>query len=93
MLQGHAGRVNCLLYPLNDSPRYDPNHLVSGGMDFTVVLWDLSSGAKLHTFSVHGGEILQLLVPPENCNVSDIRATKSFVCSKGVGRVVNQITI
>ena len=70
VLHGHNGRVNCLLYPLNDSSRYDPNHLVSGGMDFTVVLWDISNGTKLHTFSVHGGEIMQLLVPPENCNVS-----------------------
>ena len=55
---------------MNDSPRYDPDHLVSGGMDFTVVLWDISNGTKLHTFSVHGGEIMQLIVPPENCNVS-----------------------
>ena len=55
---------------MNDSSRYDPNQLVSGGMDFTVVLWDISSGTKLHTFSVQGGEIMQLLVPPENCNVS-----------------------
>ena len=79
VLHGHSGRVNCLLYPVNDSPRYDPDHLVSGGMDFTVVLWDISNGTKLHTFSVHGGEIMQLIVPPENCNVSmHTRLVKEF---------------
>ncbi len=70
VLRGHNGRVNCLLYPYNDSTRYDPSHLLSGGMDFTVCLWDISTGDKLHTFCVHGGEITQLLVPPDECNVS-----------------------
>ena len=31
LLLGHTGRVNCLLYPHSESPRYDPAHLVSGG--------------------------------------------------------------
>ena len=72
VLHGHRGRINCLLYPATDDPRYDPNHLLSGGVDFTVVLWDISTGAKLHTYCVHGGEITRLLVPPANCNVSEM---------------------
>ena len=39
LLLGHAGRVNCLLYPNNEHPRYDVAHLVSGSVDFSVCLW------------------------------------------------------
>ena len=70
ILEGHDGRVNCLLYPFNEATRYEAKHLVSGGADFSVCLWDIYDGSKLHTFTVHGGEITQLLVPPNNCNVS-----------------------
>ena len=64
LLQGHRGRVNCLLYPNNENPRYDASHLVSGGIDFSVCLWDIGSGALLHRFSCHGGELQRLVVPP-----------------------------
>ncbi|XP_049882434.1 WD repeat-containing protein 7 [Pectinophora gossypiella] len=67
LLLGHNGRVNCLLYPHHIHPRYDKTHLVSGGIDFAVCLWDLFSGALLHRFCVHAGEITQLIVPPHNC--------------------------
>ena len=70
VLEGHDGRVNCLLYPFNEAARYEPKHLVSGGADFSVCLWDIYDGSRLHTFTVHGGEVTQLLVPPNNCNVS-----------------------
>ena len=70
ILEGHDGRVNCLLYPFNEATRYEAKHLVSGGADFSVCLWDIYDGSKLHTFTVHGGEVTQLLVPPNNCNVS-----------------------
>jgi len=65
LLRGHTGRVNCLLYPNNENPRYDTAHLVSGGIDFSVCLWDIRSGSLLHRFSCHGGEVLRLSVPPE----------------------------
>lgn len=65
LLAGHTGRVNCLLYPNNESPRYDTAHLVSGGTDFSVCLWDIRSGALLHRFSCHGGEVMRLHCPPE----------------------------
>ena len=65
LLRGHQGRVNCLLYPNNSAPRYDTAHLVSGGIDFSVCLWDIYTGTLLHRFSCHGGEVLRLHVPPQ----------------------------
>lgn len=67
-LEGHQGRVTALLYPHNVNARYDVAHLVSGGVDFSVCLWDLYSGTMLYRFSVHSGEITQLQVPPDTCN-------------------------
>ena len=64
VLRAHTARVNCLLYPNNSAPRYDMAHLVSGGIDFSVCLWDIYTGALLHRFSCHGGEVLRLHVPP-----------------------------
>ncbi|KAK4884672.1 hypothetical protein RN001_000943 [Aquatica leii] len=68
ILTGHGGRVNCLLYPHREHSRYDKNHLISGGVDFAVCLWDLYAGSLLHRFCVHAGEITQLLVPPNSCS-------------------------
>ncbi|XP_055932203.1 WD repeat-containing protein 7-like isoform X1 [Argiope bruennichi] len=68
LLNGHNGRVNCLLYPHLIHSRYDIAHLLSGGVDFSVCLWDIYAGHLLHRFSVHAGEITQLIVPPVNCN-------------------------
>lgn len=69
-LRGHRNKVTCLLYPHQVSTRYDQRYLVSGGVDFSVIIWDIFSGEMKHIFCVHGGEITQLLVPPENCSVS-----------------------
>ncbi|XP_049287940.1 WD repeat-containing protein 7 isoform X2 [Anopheles funestus] len=68
ILNGHSGRVNCLLCPSLAHSRYDKSHLVSGGVDFAVCLWDLYSGSLIHRFCVHAGEITQLLVPPPTCS-------------------------
>lgn len=68
-LDGHAGRVTCLLYPYQLHNRYDPIQLVSGGADFTICLWNISSGTLLQKFCVQVGEIAQLLVPPANSSV------------------------
>ncbi|XP_050439135.1 WD repeat-containing protein 7 isoform X2 [Adelges cooleyi] len=67
ILLGHNGRVNCLLYPNHMHSRYDKSHLLSGGVDFAICLWDLYAGTLLHRFCVHAGEITQLLVPPNTC--------------------------
>nr|XP_020023069.1 WD repeat-containing protein 7-like [Castor canadensis] len=69
-LRGHRNKVTCLLYPHQVSARYDQRYLISGGVDFSVIIWDIFSGEMKHIFCVHGGEITQLLVPPENCSVS-----------------------
>lgn len=68
ILEGHAGRVNCLLYPHHSSDRYDIAYLISGGVDFSVCLWDIYAGTLIHRFSVHAGEITQLCVPPKDCS-------------------------
>uniref|UniRef100_A0A8C7LJ38 WD repeat domain 7 n=1 Tax=Oncorhynchus mykiss TaxID=8022 RepID=A0A8C7LJ38_ONCMY len=68
-LRGHRNKVTCLLYPHQVSPRYDQRSLVSGGVDFSVIVWDIFTGEMKHVFCVHGGEITQILVPPENCSV------------------------
>lgn len=62
--------MTCVLYPYQISPRYDQRSLVSGGVDFSVIVWDIFTGEMKHIFCVHGGEITQLIVPPENCSVS-----------------------
>lgn len=83
MLSGHNGAVTCLLYPYEESSRYEVNHLISGGADFCVCLWDLNSGTLIHRFCVQAGEILRLLVPPETCTVNLIlhRASIRFAYS------------
>ncbi|XP_025115150.1 WD repeat-containing protein 7-like isoform X3 [Pomacea canaliculata] len=77
VLEGHEGRVTALLYPFNECTRYEPHHLLSGGVDFSVILWDINSGCHIHTFTIHGGMVVQLLVPPANCNARIL----SSVCS------------
>lgn len=69
-LQGHTAAVNCFLYPFQDDERYDPDMFISGGKDFAVMVWNLTSGVRMHRFCSQGGPILRMLVPPENCNVS-----------------------
>ncbi|BFZ12794.1 hypothetical protein BsWGS_15835 [Bradybaena similaris] len=77
ILSGHHGRVTCLLYPFNEATRYEPHHLLSGGTDFSVILWDVEKGSKIYVFTVHGGSLTQITVPPANCNPRIL----SCVCS------------
>lgn len=67
-LRGHLDRITRLLYPHQESDRYSPQIFVSGSADFSVVMWDLFTGTQLHVFNVHGGEISELIVPPEECS-------------------------
>lgn len=83
-LRGHRNKVTCVLYPYQISPRYDQRSLVSGGVDFSVIVWDIFTGEMKHIFCVHGGEITQLIVPPENCSVRPLiyhvfRSCLSFI--------------
>lgn len=79
-LRGHRNKVTCVLYPYQISPRYDQRSLVSGGVDFSVIVWDIFTGEMKHIFCVHGGEITQLIVPPENCSVS--RSVGRLLCCR-----------
>nr|XP_039254137.1 WD repeat-containing protein 7-like [Styela clava] len=67
-MRGHQDRVTYLLYPHQESNRYSSQIFVSGSADFTIILWELFTGVQLHVFNIHGGEITQLIVPPEECS-------------------------
>ncbi|XP_051784282.1 WD repeat-containing protein 7 isoform X2 [Erpetoichthys calabaricus] len=88
-LRGHRNKVTCLLYPHQVSPRYDQRCLVSGGVDFSVIVWDIFSGEMKHVFCVHGGEITQLLVPPENCSTR----VQHCICSVGSDHSVGLLSL
>jgi len=77
ILCGHRGRINCLIHPNGTNPRYDEKHLLSGGVDFAVCLWDVLAGSLLYKFNVHAGEITNFLVPPNECNT---RLQTSICC-------------
>ncbi|KAK6475177.1 WD repeat-containing protein 72-like isoform X2 [Huso huso] len=66
-VQGHSGRVTCLLYPYNKSVSFNPSWLVSGGQDSCVVWWDVFTGEILHKFTLQAGPVVNLSVPPEEC--------------------------
>ncbi|KAF2368717.1 WD40-repeat-containing domain, partial [Trinorchestia longiramus] len=51
------------------APRYPANQLVSGGADFAVIIWDLTTGAQLQRFVVQAGPVLQLMITPSTCSV------------------------
>nr|XP_033789823.1 WD repeat-containing protein 7 isoform X2 [Geotrypetes seraphini] len=84
-LRGHRNKVTCLLYPHQVSARYDQRYLISGGVDFSVIVWDIFSGEMKHIFCVHGGEITQLLVPPENCSARVQHCICSVASDHSVG--------
>jgi hypothetical protein len=72
VLKRHNAKVTCILYPHSEHTRYDPNMLVTGSLDFSVILWNINTGEMIHRFVVQTGEILQLSVPPNNVNVNFI---------------------
>ncbi|XP_074064126.1 WD repeat-containing protein 7 isoform X2 [Macrotis lagotis] len=84
-LRGHRNKITCLLYPHQVSSRYDQRYLISGGVDFSVIIWDIFSGEMKHIFCVHGGEITQLLVPPENCSTRVQHCICSVASDHSVG--------
>lgn len=64
------------MYPHEEHPRYDIQILLSGSADFSVIVWNINTGSRLHRFCVQGGPVLRLVVPPENCNVSKLLLPK-----------------
>lgn len=76
-LWGHKGKVNCLLYPHEKYSYHNKFHLLSGGSDFSVCLWDISECTLIHRFCVQSGEIIKLLIPPEECKTR----VRNSICS------------
>ncbi|OQV20247.1 WD repeat-containing protein 7 [Hypsibius exemplaris] len=83
-LRGHEGKVTALLYPNQDDQRYDPGMLISGGIDFTVRVWDLYQCQLQHTFVCQAGEILQLITPPSGCNARVLHSICSIASDHSV---------
>lgn len=76
-LSGHISKVTCLLYPHEKYSHYHESYLISGSRDFSVCLWDLYKSQLLHKFCVHSGEIIKLIIPPEDCKIR----IKNSICS------------
>ena len=85
MTPGHEGTVTCVLHPHSEQPdRYDSRHLLSGGVDFCVKLWDMDQCALLHSFCIQAGDILQLIVPPAGSNTRILSAVASVAADHSV---------
>nr|XP_005996242.1 PREDICTED: WD repeat-containing protein 72 [Latimeria chalumnae] len=66
-LQGHSGRVTCLLHLHSKSTNFDVSWLASGGQDSCVILWDVFTGEMIFRFALHAGLVVHMSVPPQNC--------------------------
>ena len=69
-MSGHDGKVNHLLYPNSYRSVFDAKYILSGGVDFTVRMWDIYTGQLVHTFCAHSGAVTDIVVCPENMSVS-----------------------
>ena len=65
-MTGHTERVTCMLSPYNHGCAVDPAVFVSGSLDYTVRAWNYQTGALLHTFMHHCGEVSRLFCPPSS---------------------------
>ena len=75
-LVGHNQTITCLIHPHSEYSRYDIQHLLSGSIDHSIRLWDLSTNTQLHVFTVHSGTILMFHIPPPMLNVKKISRLK-----------------
>ncbi|CAJ0941220.1 unnamed protein product, partial [Mesorhabditis belari] len=73
ILHGHAGAVRALIYPFEHSSRFDVQVLLSGGDDFSVIVWNINTAVRLYKFSVHGGPVMRFVVPPANCSKQTLK--------------------
>ncbi|XP_030045094.1 WD repeat-containing protein 72 isoform X2 [Microcaecilia unicolor] len=80
VFEGHNGCVTCLLYPHTESDQFDPNWLVSGCQDSSVILWDVFTGEILQNFTFQAGPVLKLLVPPAGYKTK-VHLSVCCVCS------------
>lgn len=68
ILTGHDAAVRSMFYPFEHDTRYDPQYFVSGSDDFSVIVWNINSGTRIHRFTVHGGPVKSFMLPPSNCS-------------------------
>uniref|UniRef100_A0A1I7XSF6 WD_REPEATS_REGION domain-containing protein n=1 Tax=Heterorhabditis bacteriophora TaxID=37862 RepID=A0A1I7XSF6_HETBA len=68
-LIGHRSAVRNLFYPHEHHSRFDIQVLLSGGDDFSVIVWNINTAVRLYRFTVHGGPIERFIVPPANASV------------------------
>lgn len=88
-LFGHKGAVSTIFYPHEHHPRFDSTVLLSGGRDFSVIVWNIKTAARLHRFCVHGGPILRFLVPPANTS----KQISKCICAVGADNSVGLLNI
>lgn len=72
-LNGHSQAVTCIVHPHSEYPRYDVRHMLTGSLDQSIRLWDLTTQTESYVFNLHSGSILSLLIPPPMLNVTTKR--------------------
>lgn len=60
-LSGHSGYLSCCRF-IND------RRILTSSGDMTCVLWDVETGAKLHEFADHLGDVMSLSINPLDNN-------------------------
>lgn len=83
-LYGHEGAVRAMYYPYEHDTTYDPLLFVSGSDDFSVIVWNINTGAKVHRFVVHGGPVQSFLIPPSNCSKQVTKCVASIASDNTV---------
>ncbi|KNC84960.1 hypothetical protein SARC_02851 [Sphaeroforma arctica JP610] len=61
LMTGHTGAVTCLLYPHDVDNNFSAHHLISGSDDFTIRVWNVSTGEAIHVFHNHCAPIARLI--------------------------------
>eukprot|EP01134_Creolimax_fragrantissima_P008500 CFRG8500T1 len=77
LLVGHTGAITCLLYPHDVDSNFTAHHLISGSDDFTIRVWDVSTGIVIHVFHNHCAPILRLIP----FSGKDISRPTNCICS------------
>lgn len=78
VMKAHKGRVSALLYPRHYSDQFNCKHLLTGGADGAIRVWDILTKIHIHCFLEHVGEVLRLKVCPKmtntrlNCGVCSV---------------------
>ncbi|CAD6188336.1 unnamed protein product [Caenorhabditis auriculariae] len=67
-LIGHRSAVRTMFYPYEKDTRFDPQLFLSGSDDFSAIIWNVNTAAKLYRFVVHSGPVIRFVTPPPNCS-------------------------